>query len=148
MLCAHHGPFLRLLRPHLESMGMRLSGARGDLSEASSSARKASGPPEKPSKPFLGLSVPVHNDIISCVRACHGNPLVLCEGGTRGARTAHGFVGVGYLGTSKPPRPPPPHCQAPSLRDSIGAQCLGHIRTHVLEETYESGASLERAYLH
>ena len=28
------GGFLPLLRPHLESMGMRHSGARGDLSEA------------------------------------------------------------------------------------------------------------------
>ena len=105
-------------------MGMRLSGARGDLSGASSSAREASGPPEKPSGQFLVLSVPDDKDIISCVRACHGNRLVVREGGTRGARTAHGFMGEGYLGTPKTPRPPPPHCQAPSLRDSIGAQCL------------------------
>ena len=47
------GGFLPLLLSNLESMGMRLGGGRGDLSEASSSARKASGAPEKPSKQFV-----------------------------------------------------------------------------------------------
>ena len=43
--------------------------------------------------------------LVSGVRACDGNGLVLCEGGTREARTAHGFGGVGpKAGFSK--RPP------------------------------------------
>ena len=52
------GGFLPLLLSHLEPMGMRLGGDSGDLSEARSSARKASGAPEKPSKPFVVQSTP------------------------------------------------------------------------------------------
>ena len=48
-------------------MGMRLSGARGGLSGASSSAREASGAPEKPSGQFFVQSVPVHKAFVSAV---------------------------------------------------------------------------------
>ena len=104
---------------------MGLSGAiyRGGLSEAMT---RRVGPPRPKEHKVPGTfrpNRPRQKVLVSGVRACDGNGLVLCEGGTREARTTHGFVGVGTLDEITTPRPPPPHCQAPSLRDSIGAQC-------------------------
>ena len=42
---------------------------------------------------------------VAWVHAMHGNVLLVCEGGTRGARTAHGFVGEGPWAGSSPPPP-------------------------------------------
>ena len=56
------------------------------------------------------LNRPRQAAVVSRVRARDGNGLVLCERGTREARTAHGFRGVGTLDEITTPRPPPLHC--------------------------------------
>ena len=74
---------------------MGLSGARGDLSGART---RRVGPPRPTGHKVPGTfrsNRPREKVVVSRVRACDGNGLVLCEWGIREARTAHGFVGEG-----------------------------------------------------
>ena len=86
---------------------MGLSGARGDLTEART---RRVGPPRPKEHKVPGTfrpNRPGQKKFVSRVRACDGNGLVLCERGTREARTAHGFGGEGPKIRFTTPRPPP-----------------------------------------
>ena len=86
-------PSFALVAPHLHPWGMRLREGR-EAPDRPETWRL--GPPRPKEQMFPGTfrsNRPEQNDIVSHGRACDGNALQICKGGTLDASKAHGFRG-------------------------------------------------------